>query len=225
MRDIIYFNGDSWTDSFVFKRASKQVLSSDFMIINQATSGNWNKVIIDETVSDLTYLSNIAPNVNIHAFVFLSEWLRSSNELDLMKILINQTGVNEGINSVISKLATIQVNAFRNKISTLPNVKLHLSTAFIDAGWGEDMKPMYKMIMDGLNLQTHQAICYNVSYVNKFGDSELRQLGFNTYQIDEFVNNSLIRCLDLESIPKIIKYHISAQEQYNIVIEEIQQLL
>jgi hypothetical protein len=225
MNDIIYFNGDSWTENFVFKRALKEILPTNYLVINNATSGNWNKQIIKETVDDLTQLSAWSPTATIHAFIFLSEWLRSPHEIDIVKVLVKRHGTVAGVNLILSELANLYVNQLKNKISTLPNVKLHVSTAFVDTAWETDMLPMYKIVMDNLNLKTHGSLCYSVSYINKFSDQELLNLGFNKYQINDFVTNVLNRCMDLETIPSIIRYHLADHEQYKNIAKEIKKLL
>ena len=204
MKNILYFNGDSWTHSVFFMRACAERFSKSHQIINTAIGGNWNKLIVESTINDLKYLSVLAQtqNITIHAFVFLSEWLRGGDEIDILKMITKKHGIADGINGNIEKIINYYVQRLTTNVGKLSNVQLTVSTAFTDH-IPNGFLPMYMILVNKLNLVAPISCCYNISYLNKHGDKQLLEMGFNKAQVEEFLDCNLDRCKLLESFPKI----------------------
>ena len=226
MKNIIYFNGDSWTESFLFKRVYNQELSKDFFIINSAVGGNWNKNIINSSINDLNYISEMTKpyKVKIHAFIFLSEWLRSPDEVFLLKNFVKKTDNFHSINESIEIMSQSIIDTFINKFSKVDNINLHVSTAFIDCKW-TTISPMYLTIQNKITMDISQEKCYSVSYFNNNDGSEFTKMGFSKKDRFDFLQSNLNRCKLLESINGIKNYHVAIPHLYLPIVEQIKQFL
>lgn len=226
MKNIIYFNGDSWTENFLFKRVYNQELSKDFFIVNSSVGGNWNKNIINSSINDLNYLLEMVEpyNVKINAFIFLSEWFRSYDEIILLKNFTQKIKVPGGINQHIEIMSQNIIDSFINKFAKSDKISLHVSTAFIDCNW-TTILPMYLAIQNKITIDKLQEKCYSVSYFNKNNGSEFINMGFSKQEILEFMQSNLDRCKLLQSIAGMKDYHVATSDLYVPVVEQLKQFL
>lgn len=225
MKDIIYFNGDSWTDSFLFKQACYDEFSKNFLIINSAIGGNWNNQIVKSSINDILTLTELSRKQKnkVHAFIFLSEMLRSSSEVSLLQRLVKEIGSNAGVNSCLEIVNDQLCNYLKLKLSGINNLNLHVSSAFTDSNC-KTIPPMYFTMQPTSNYKSIDK-CYSVSYLSKFGDRALLQMGFSKQQVVDFLQSSLSRCRLLESIHGIRNYHVADKNAYFPIINKIKQSL
>jgi len=226
MKNIIYFNGDSWTENFFFKRVYNQELSKDFFIVNSSVGGNWNKNIINSSINDLnSLLEMIEPyNLKINAFIFLSEWFRSYDEIVLLKNLTKKTKVQGSINQHIEIMTQNIIDSFKDKFVKNNKISLHVSTAFVDCNW-TTISPMYLTIQNKMTIDKLQEKCYSVSYFNKNDGSEFTNMGFSKQETLDFMQSNLDRCKLLQSISGIKDYHVATADLYVPVVEQLKQFL
>lgn len=220
MKDIIYFNGDSYTDHSLFRHETNERLG-DYFVINNAISGNWNPNIVKQSNTDLVYLNNIAlaNQITVHAYIFLSEVLRSPIEINLLKGIINNLKTQYSINEVLGELNKMYYLALVKTADNLSNVKLHVSTAFTDVSWDTDVQPMYKTIV------TTEATCYSVSYLNKHDNSKLLKIGLTLAHLIEMADIAIARCDLIDAIPHSANLHINDATQYKSIMDSIQRTL
>jgi hypothetical protein len=224
---IIYFNGDSFTDHGYFREESYNVLSTDnSLIINNSISGNWNTNIVKQTNKELIMLNQLAEknNCKVHAFIFLSESLRSPIELAILAQITKTHGASAGLEFCLAKLTEFYYEAILANASRLKNVCVHVSTAFTDLPVVTDLSPMYKTVCGLPNLDTTHT-CYTVSYPSKYGDTALLKMGFSKEDLIKLIDASLDRCKLLETVPDIIKYHFNNRQQYRLIIDGINNLI
>lgn len=222
--NIIYFNGDSFTNHRYFREASYNILSTnDQLIINNAMSGNWNTNIVKQTIKELKQLSELVKRTNgeVYAFIFLSELLRSPLEIKILKKIVKTHGVVQGLEFVLAKLSEIYYSSILLSTADLENVHIHISTAFTDLHLDTELRPMYEIIT-GVREKER---CYTVSYVSKHDDTELLKMGFDKAEILRLVESSIKRCDLLENIPDINNYHFNNEEQYKLIINSIKDLI
>lgn len=225
MRDIIYFNGDSWTDSFLFKQLCYDEFSKKFLIVNSAIGGNWNTQIIKSSISDILSLTELTQQhkIKLHAFIFLSELLRSPDEVVLLKNIVKEIGNHTGLQSCLEILNERLFNYLKFKFIGIDNLNLHISTAFTD-GSCKTIPPMYFTMQNNKDYSSIEK-CYSVSYLSKFGDEQLLSMGFSKQQIVDFLHSSLVRCKLLESIDGMHNYHVADKNLYLPIINKIKQSL
>jgi hypothetical protein len=183
--NIIYFNGDSFTDHRYFREESYDILSADDrLIINNSISGNWNTNIVKQTIKELFQLSELAEKTNgqIHAFIFFSELLRSPLEIKILDKIVKTHGVYNGLEFALAKLAEFYYSSILLKTMGLKNAYIHISTAFTDLPIDTKLRPMYE-IVTGVKANDP---CYTVSYLSKHGDEELLNMGFDKIELFPF---------------------------------------
>jgi len=222
--NIIYFNGDSFTDHRYFREESYNILSmDDRIIINNAISGNWNPNIVKQTIKELHQLDTLAEKTNgqVHAFIFFSELLRSPFEIKILKNIVKTYDKSLDLESALAKLAEFYYSSILSKTANLKNVYVHLSTAFTDLPIETKLRPMYEIITG--NKATD--VCYTVSYLSKNGDKELLNMGFGKTELLKLVKSSITRCDLIERIPNIRSYHFNNREQYKLIINSIKDLI
>lgn len=225
--NIIYFNGDSFTDHQYFREESYNILSSDdLMIINNSIAGNWNTNIVSKTIAELAHLDRLADQkkCKVHAFIFLSELLRSPTEIAILRKLAKTHGTSQGLEFCLSELAKFYYNAILYKVNQLANVTVHISTAFTDLPITTRLTPMYKTVCGIANTELTNN-CYTVSYPAIHSDGEFLNMGFTKEDSIKVINASIERCKLLETIPNIYKYHFNSRQQYTLIINEIKNLL
>jgi hypothetical protein len=221
MKDIIYFNGDSWADSFLFRQSCYDEFSKNFLIINSAIGGNWNNQIIKSSINDilsLVELSKLHKN-KIHAFIFLSELLRSPNEIRFLSNITKEIGSSVGVNACLELMNDRLFSYLKLKLASISNLNLYISTAFTDNNYEP---PMYFLMKQNFRPIEN---CYSVSYLTKFGDKDLLKMGFTKKQIVDFLHTSLARCELLESINGIRNYHVADKNLYLPIINKVKQSL
>jgi hypothetical protein len=222
-KNIIYFNGDSFTDDPLFREECySQIDPSQNFIINNAMGGSWNPYIVKQTINELRYLDYLAKQnqTMVYACIIFTEVLRSPIELKILKKIKSQYNY-EYLQDCLSELNKFYYTALMKNVSSLTNVKIHITTAFTDISWETDILPMYKIASKSNN----HPICYNVSYLNIFGDTELINLGFNKLDLLELADSSLLRAKLLESLPNSKQLHIADREQYKLIVNSIQGVL
>jgi hypothetical protein len=220
-KNIIYFNGDSFTDDPLFRQECyNRFKASEYFIINNAIGGNWNPNIVKQSVIELRYLDNWAKQTQttVHAFIFFTEVLRSPIEHSLLKKIKAE---NNCLLECLHELNKFYYSALIKTVSKLTNVKINVSTAFTDVSWETKIPPMYKTVLP----DTRSDDCYSVSYLNIFGDTELLNLGFTKMDLLQLADSSLTRAKLLESIPNVKAFHINDREQYKLIIDSIQGVL
>lgn len=220
MKDIIYFNGDSYTDHWLFRHEANARFG-DYFVINNAISGNWNPNIFKQSKFDLVYLDALAKEnqITVHAYIFLSEVLRSPIETDFLKNIVNNLKTQCSVNEILEILNKMYYTALVETANNLSNVKLHVSTAFTDVSWETDVQPMYR------NIITTDATCYSVSYLSKHSGSKLLELGFTLAQLIEMADIAIARCNLLDDMPDSAELHINNASQYKLIIDSIQRTL
>lgn len=222
--NIIYFNGDSFTDHQYFREESYNILSSDDrLIINNSISGNWNPNIVKQTINELTQLSKLAEKTNskVHAFIFFSELLRSPIEIRILNKIVKTYGINNGLDFALAKLAEFYYSAILIETMNLKNVYIHISTAFTDLPIDTKLRPMYE-IVTGIKAKD---TCYTVSYLSKHSDKELLGMGFNKIELLKLLETSIKRCNLIEEIPDVFNFHFNNKDQYKLIINSIKNLI
>lgn len=221
--NIIYFNGDSFTNHRYFRENSYDILSSDDkLIINNSIEGNWNTNIVKQTIKELHQLSELAEKTNgqVYAFIFFSELLRSPFEIKILDKIV-KTHETSDLEFALAKLAEFYYLSILLRIANLKNVCVHISTAFTDLPIDTKLRPMYEIVT---GVKTND-ICYTVSYISKHGDQALLDMGFNKTELLKLIDSSIKRCDLLNKIPDIYKYHFGNKEQYKLIINSINQLI
>jgi len=222
--NIIYFNGDSFIDHRYFREEAYNILSiRNRLIINNAISGNWNTNIVKQSINELTLLDKIAEKTNskVNAFIFLSELLRDEFEIKILANIVKIHSLSDNLESALAKLAEFYYSAILDKVSKLKNVNVQVSSAFTDLHIDTKLRPMYATAI-GSKVKD---VCYTVSYLSKFGDNDLLNMGFSKIEIEKLIDTINKRRVLLESIPNSDCAHLNDRQQYKLIINSVKNLI
>lgn len=201
---MIYINGCSWTDNYIFR---DNLMNENIPVINNASSGYSNFQICKHTIYDLKYFSEYFDK--FYAIIFLTEPFRSDYEFKLLKD-------KKGSLQDLACQSLFQMKNILDK-SKPDNVKLIYSSSFIDLPWNTKLPSMLTLACESHKINLEQTKCYTTQ-ANKLIKTNVHRPTVD--DLETIIN----RCKTIEKIPMQKNYHLQDNTSYTNIVNKIKEI-